>query len=347
MQRDTIQKRCGVCTPANHRQRAFTLIELLTVVAIIALLIGILVPSVAKARDSAKRVKTKAIFKSAGDGLELFINENPTEARGQTYPSSLSGEDPTADDSGLEIMGAQWLVRYLLGKDLQGYVAKTSVPRRYWGADGFEQQGWYDRPGDPDFPAGLDEPFTRSGPYLPTDGVAVKAPKELDGATVELENEQALYNNLVLVDPYDRPILYYAANTRHSSRPNANPATWQPPYGEASVGAYPGVFNWEDNVLFTGGCACGNGVCVCLAAWDFGGGEHNLTYPTEWETQSAPDWLEEIEDYPNSFPYFVMDKQVFESTEGRSIVPHRRDSFILMTPGKDGRFGTNDDVTNF
>ncbi|HPM23890.1 MAG TPA: type II secretion system protein, partial [Phycisphaerae bacterium] len=120
-------------TTSPRRRWAFTLIELLTVVAIISLLISILVPSLSGARDAAKNAKTRSIMKAAGEGLELFRNENEQELRGNNYPPSTPGDDPTESGNNNspgneELCGAQWLVRYLLGKDLNGYVARRNVP---------------------------------------------------------------------------------------------------------------------------------------------------------------------------------------------------------------------------
>jgi prepilin-type N-terminal cleavage/methylation domain-containing protein len=60
---------------ASQRQSGFTLIELLVVVAIIALLIAILLPSLAGARDTAKRVVCGANMKSIGTSVATFANQ--------------------------------------------------------------------------------------------------------------------------------------------------------------------------------------------------------------------------------------------------------------------------------
>ncbi|MBT5900797.1 MAG: prepilin-type N-terminal cleavage/methylation domain-containing protein [Opitutaceae bacterium] len=55
--------------------RAFSLIELLTVIAIVAILLAIIVPTVGEARDSANRAATKAQFNQWAAAMELYRQE--------------------------------------------------------------------------------------------------------------------------------------------------------------------------------------------------------------------------------------------------------------------------------
>ncbi|XAM00144.1 type II secretion system protein [Phycisphaeraceae bacterium D3-23] len=81
----------GPATVTRPRD-AFTLIELLVVISIIAMLIGILLPSLGLARESARSVKCASGLRQVAIGMELYATENKEyfPARGEPHwPSEL------------------------------------------------------------------------------------------------------------------------------------------------------------------------------------------------------------------------------------------------------------------
>ena len=74
--------------------RGFTLIELLVVIAIIALLTGILLPSISSARDSARGIVCKVNMRSLDLAMQIYRNDNKdfgSEAKNNGARFDLNG----------------------------------------------------------------------------------------------------------------------------------------------------------------------------------------------------------------------------------------------------------------
>jgi len=74
----------------REKEKGFTLIELLVVMAIIALLMGILLPSLNRARRQAKKIACLSNMRQMGIGLQAYLIDNED----RLPPSSCSLSDP-------------------------------------------------------------------------------------------------------------------------------------------------------------------------------------------------------------------------------------------------------------
>jgi len=61
---------------AGKRKAAFTLVELLIVIGIISILVSILMPSIVKAREEARRAVCGTNLKNIGTSMHMYANEH-------------------------------------------------------------------------------------------------------------------------------------------------------------------------------------------------------------------------------------------------------------------------------
>jgi len=275
----------------NRKTRAFTIIELLTVMSIIVILIGLLVPALNKVRQYAKTVRQKAQFHSMDAAIELFNNEF------DGYPPSNA-----LDESNASYCGAMKLCEAMMGRDLLGF-----HPRSVFRQDG------KDRALNPVYLPDSDNLKARKGPFLPLESANAYKLIDIYG---QGNTGNFLADTFVLCDVFTRqfntgtkagmPILYYRADPTGSFHDPNVASTPQDNRGN--------IYNYWDNMELLG-----------------------LGKPWESGTLSK---------------HKLADKKVFyECTRSDRIQypsrPYRDSSYILISAGFDGEYGTADDVYNF
>src|SRR5262245_57298278 len=96
------------------RQKGFTLVELLVVIAVVALLISVRLPAMARATDQTKRAQCASNLKQFTLAMHIFANDNndrlPTSSVG-FWAFDISSDIGTF----VESTGSPWTVMYCPG----------------------------------------------------------------------------------------------------------------------------------------------------------------------------------------------------------------------------------------
>jgi len=349
----------------HSRRGGFSLVELLTVIFIITLLIGILVPSLSAARNAAKKMTTKKALDSIKVGLEMFKNDNgpdfpqtngyPPSFAHPPIPGALTVEEASQGrfpfiESKPAITGAHWLPAMLMGFDQLGYIKRSNVPSK----DNLQKLPWKWYTPDPLNEGKPLQP--RGGPYADTNGLAVKKTKDLPGRpnTTLFTSWNDIQDLPVVVDAFDQPILYYAANA-HGRETNmvAGERTVDNNYTGGPQQEGPPMYFHQDNVPFTG-----KADSAPEPGWDFGntGAKHAIALSGANDT--AKDMVDKVTSqepaHRDTFARYIVDRKIYSAyaahpDDAKPTMPLRAvnpDSFLLISAGVDGRYGTNDDVSN-
>jgi type II secretory pathway pseudopilin PulG len=287
-----------------NSKTAFTIVELLTVMSIIVILIGLLVPALNKVRQFAYDVKQQAQFHSIDAAIELFNSEF------DGYPPSSA-----LDPDGVPYCGAMKLCEAMMGRDLMGF-----HPDSIFRANGLGSSGTnlYPPQGSPLYQNSIS---ARKGPYLPLENANAYQLRDLYKDLGPFSGE-----HFVLCDVFRRvthitsgqkvgmPILYYRANTANTMHDIQNPDNPQ------------NIYDYKDNQSLV-----------------------LLGKPFDPPPNGKPHRLAIDPDNPKPGYRFYMnttnDKMLATTTA--AVRPYRADTYILISAGYDGEYGTPDDICNF
>ena len=289
----------------SNRKAAFTIVELLTVMSIIVILIGLLVPALNKVKQYAYDVKQQAQFHSIDAAIELFNSEF------DGYPPS-----DALDPDGVPYCGAMKLCEAMMGRDLMSF-----HPDSIFKSNGLGGLGTNLYPLPSSTTEYTNSLSARKGPYLPLENANAYQLMDLYE-----EVGPFLGENFVLCDVFRRvthrtsgkkvgmPILYYKANTAKIQHDVDNPDNPQ------------NIYDYRDN----------HSLVMLGKPWDppsKGGTPHRLAI----ETDQQPGYR---------FYMNTTNDKVLSSSRA-AVRPYRADTYILISAGSDGEYGTPDDISNF
>jgi type II secretory pathway pseudopilin PulG len=299
-----------------NKRAAFTIVELLTVMSIIIILMGLLAPAMNRVRRYARRVNQKNQFHSIDVALELF------RAEFDGYPDSgaLDGSTPAG---GVPYCGAMKLAEAMVGQDLLGFHPDSRFLAD--GTDGLGNRLYYFPPSTPPPPPGNLE--ARKEHSLPLE---LANAYKLNNIYSDTGIFATIEDRVVLCDVYTRvmnlstgkrigmPILYYKANTSNSLHDVTMPDQ--------------SIYNYLDN----------HELVRLGMPWNPppGGPMHKLFHDPPGEDGMLGTADDEVEG-----------EKLYIKTINEKITsmvrPYRVDSYILLSAGYDGQYGTRDDVFNF
>jgi type II secretory pathway pseudopilin PulG len=284
----------------------FTIVELLTVMSIIVILIGLLVPALNMAKRYAKDVKQRAQFHGIDVALQLFSSEF------EGYPDS-----DYLDEDNKQYPGATRLCEAMVGQDLLGFHPASRFMADCTDGAASPTRLYDNPPGFLGSPT-LDNLQARRGPYLQLENANAYRLEDIYEAGLLAGGGFDYPELFVLCDEYARvknkstgrrigmPILYYKANTS-GFRHDANSL----PIPTDDKGQ---IYNYLDNHYLVG-----------------------LGTPPDGATAHL---------------LYAEPERFYESTRNERITitdgrPYRSDSYILISAGFDGLYGTRDDIFNF
>ncbi|NIA16988.1 MAG: hypothetical protein GWO86_01440 [Planctomycetes bacterium] len=280
----------------------FTIAELLTVIAVLAILLGILMPALNQAKKMARQTKQKSQINSIDIGLNIYKND-----QGDYPPSHGYNKD-------YSYCGAQTLTEAMFGQDLLGYHPDSKYEPTDPGNLYNNQSTLNSRKGPYLDRTNID--VFKAGPVGPDDGVfnpfqntgLVKDGYVICDVFTAVNRTITLPNGDKKTFKVGTPVLYFKANTSSTDIKDTTNIDKR-------------IYNFWDNELL-------------VAQGRITDGKQHKEFFTGGGGNSAYE------------PFYTYIEDTIASTSSLRR-PVRPDTFLLISAGYDGLYGTSDDICNF
>lgn len=298
----------GQIVKMAYAKTGFTIIELLTIMSIIVIIIGVLLPALNMIMWYAKYTTQKNQFRNIDTGLQAF------EIDYGEYPDSSA-----LDDTGAQYCGAMKFAEAMEGQDGLGF----NPDSKFTADDGSGQTELYPRPAPAlPFPPWYDDNLKKRKDYMEAKDVQLCS---LDNLYASASGFTKTDKVALLCDVYKRselrnsnktklgmPILYYKADTSKLMHDVANPD---------DTG---NIYNYKDN----------DALLALGVPWN-----PTVTHPLHQDALGGP--------IGQVFYQKILDNSALPIQR-----PHNKNSYILISAGGDGIYGTSGnlktrDVFNF
>lgn len=312
----------------TEQPKGFTIVEMLTVMGIIAVLIGLLIPALSQVKDYSKQIQQKAQFHSINVAMEMFKAEFGSYPESNNNLDVLDGTSSKAADQN-PYCGANKMAEALVGLDLLGFHPNSdfrttgeNMVVNDLGAPVLTKVYWaYGN--TPNWQTAKENIQARKGPFLELENANAYRMNEIypalpGGWAGNYVTPAGNQYPLALCDVFAKtrsgtgnkktgmPILYYRARTTYSLQ---------------DFNTLDPVSNKNDDVYY------------------FPDNSHILALGTPETTPVAhPLYDATGEALENA----ILNKQLSPVKR-----PYRAGSYILISAGKDGLYGTADDIFNF
>jgi len=314
----------------KRKNSGFTVVELLTVVVIISILIGLLLPGIGMVRNLAKTTQQKAQFVALELGIEAFKNDYGE------YPESR-------ENSSASYMGGQKLAEAMVGRDMLGFHPDTD-----WGENGTDYEDYYrglvsgfdpedNNPTGPRNESDRENYEKRKDPYLELESSNVFRLQSDNDISGLYDSSGTLDDDsLVLCDVYKRNnVTVYLPNNKQKMIKAGNPILY---YRANLLSKDSNASNTEDRIHD----AEDNWRLIRVVSAVMKE-KHDVT-DDDLDASFADDNNQHM-----NFYRFVSDPKIAKpGTLGPfRYWPYNSKTYILISAGRDGLYGTEDDICNF